>query len=94
MRNRDEIIKQLALAHGISNTNDIQSRYDKGTGTLYCNGRRIKREELEHVKTFLQKQIAMFENNLNLDGAMDKLIAYKVSYTAVCFLQDSLNDNN
>lgn len=90
MTNREAIIKQLALGYGISKTSDIESRYDRATGTLYCNNRSIKPQEIENVKAFLQKQIALFENNLEMQGAMDKLIAYKVSLTAVNFLQEEI----
>ncbi len=88
--NREAIIKQLALAHGITSTGDIVSRYDRATGTLYCNNRMVKPHEIEHIKDFLQKQINLFENNLDMPDAMNKLIAYKVSLTAVNFLQEEI----
>ena len=60
MKERTDLINGLAAAMGAGNysaTKYVENKYDKGTGTFYCNGHIIS-------ATTIQKASDFFEGNL------------------------------
>lgn len=60
-KDRSDLINGLAAAMGAGNfsaTKYVENKYDKGTGTFYCNGHIIS-------ATTIQKASDFFENNMN-----------------------------
>lgn len=61
MADREDVINQLAAAMGAggyASTRYEESRYDKDTGTLYCDGIAIAKPTIDKAETFFRQMKA------------------------------------
>ena len=92
MASREELINSLAQSMGVGSYVDTKyagSRYDKSTGTLYCDGYIITstviNEALSHFETLkLRADKEETENSIHM------ALIYKAAIEAIKMMQDTL----
>lgn len=93
MQNREELIRQLATASGISDAKYIPNRYDSETGTLYCNGHAISSTSVENAKKFFESQKTRYQQNQGITGAYEMMTFFEVAIHAIEKLQETSVSN-
>jgi hypothetical protein len=91
---RSSLINELAAAMGagqFSATAYENNRYDKGTGTLYCNGHIISATTIEKAKNFFEGNMKRCDRNTTAGN--DMYMIYETAVEAIKWLQDSSPDN-
>ena len=88
MAAREDLIKQLATASGVTQGKYDASRYDVGTGTLYCNGRAVSGSMIQQAKDFFQSQRDRHANQLDLSGAYEMMTFFDIGIAAIEQMQE------
>lgn len=87
--NREDLIRQLATAKGITNKKYDASRYDSSTGTIYCNGHAISKNMIEQAKQFFETQRKQYQQLSDAEGAYEMATFFEVGIEAITMLQNN-----
>ncbi|WP_026653596.1 hypothetical protein [Butyrivibrio proteoclasticus] len=92
--NRSDIINQLAASMGAgdyANTRYEGSRYDKTTGTLYCDGMILSKSAIDEALSWFKM---MHSKCLTINDAASNKMAttYKIAIEAINRLKEGKND--
>ena len=94
MAARENLIQNLASSFGmpdLSTTQYSTSRYDKATGTLYCNGMAISKTTIEKAKSHYQNQMLFYKNKFDKgEDVLNMMMVATVAYNAICLLGESI----
>ncbi|WP_026505698.1 hypothetical protein [Butyrivibrio sp. NC3005] len=89
MADRNDLIGQLAAAMGAGDFAATQyegSRYDRGTGTLYCNGHIISATTVQKAKKFYSTMMTKCDST-NPEGREMRSI-YELALEGIKFMED------
>ena len=93
MADRENLIGQLAAAMGAGNyesTKFTPSRYDRATGTLYCNGHIISASTIEKAKEYFEHM--MKRCDVSEPAGREMCSIYELSLEAIKFMESGLSD--
>lgn len=91
---RNNLIGQLAAAMGagdFSTTKYESSRYDQGTGTLYCNGHIISHSTIEKAKAYFE--LMMKKCNVSEPAGRDMYSIYELALESIKSVENRITDN-
>lgn len=87
--NREDLISQLAAASGVVQGKYDASRFDAGTGTLYCNGRAVSGSMIQQAKEFFTSQREQYAKQQSLTGAYEMMTFFDIGIAAIEQMQNS-----
>ncbi|MBR1478666.1 MAG: hypothetical protein IJ608_12035 [Lachnospiraceae bacterium] len=96
MADREELINSLAKSMGVGNYMDTKyaaSRYDKGTGTLYCDGYIITSTVINESLSYFET-MKMRADKENSENSLHMALIYKTAIEAIKMMQDTLEKEN
>lgn len=93
-----EIIQSLAEHMGVVdnfNTKYEKPKYDKVTGTFWCEGIKLPHSSIKEIKDWYKEQMYIYKDQINIDPVKrEYYLRYAVAYNAICLLEDNVNKDD
>ena len=95
MKDRTDLIHGLAAAMGAGNfsaTKYVENKYDRGTGTFYCNGHIISATTIQKASDFFEANMKRCDRSTTEGNEM--YLIYETAYEGIKMLRANNSNLN